>query len=261
MQAILQDKELRLSSRTYRFQDVKATRRGSGVLNPPNSSNATGQHVFANGAEEIKAHPFFAGIPWESMQFMTPPFVPRFRENQSITKYFEDEKDIVTSESSSFSSAPPVTNHQKAEDKVRGRAEGEHSARWRAEQIATEKHDLGIEDYPDDELDRIKEHCGIFYNQWKSRRMLEVGAARIAAGMPYNADAKAYRRKGKKEKKRPRDKMLRDPVVGRTVLELRKKGVFLGYTYRRIKPFMFEGEIVSRRTAMPRPSIIPVTQQ
>jgi hypothetical protein len=37
----------------------------------------------------------------------------------------------------------------------------------------------------------------------------------------------------KKEKKRPRDKLLRDPEVGRTVLELRKKGAFVGYTYRR----------------------------
>jgi hypothetical protein len=37
----------------------------------------------------------------------------------------------------------------------------------------------------------------------------------------------------KKETKRPRDKLLRDPEVGRTVLEIRKKGAFMGYTYRR----------------------------
>lgn len=37
----------------------------------------------------------------------------------------------------------------------------------------------------------------------------------------------------KKEKKRPRDKLLRDPEVGRVVLEIRKKGAFIGYTYRR----------------------------
>jgi len=40
-------------------------------------------------------------------------------------------------------------------------------------------------------------------------------------------------RRRKKEKKRPRDKLLRDPEVGRTLLELRKKGLFIGYTYRR----------------------------
>ncbi|PWY83688.1 serine/threonine-protein kinase cbk1 [Aspergillus sclerotioniger CBS 115572] len=40
------------------------------------------------------------------------------------------------------------------------------------------------------------------------------------------------RRKGK-DKKRPRDKLLRDRRVRMTVLEMRKKGAFLGYTYRR----------------------------
>lgn len=39
----------------------------------------------------------------------------------------------------------------------------------------------------------------------------------------------------KKEKKRPRDKILRDKEVGKTVLELRKQSAFLGYTYRRPK--------------------------
>ncbi|PYH87601.1 kinase-like protein [Aspergillus ellipticus CBS 707.79] len=40
------------------------------------------------------------------------------------------------------------------------------------------------------------------------------------------------RRRGR-EKKRPRDKLLRDRKVRKTVLEMRKKGAFLGYTYRR----------------------------
>lgn len=39
----------------------------------------------------------------------------------------------------------------------------------------------------------------------------------------------------KKGRKRPRDKILRDKEVGRTALEIRKRGAFLGYTYRRPK--------------------------
>ncbi|KAJ5411218.1 uncharacterized protein N7487_005577 [Penicillium crustosum] len=39
--------------------------------------------------------------------------------------------------------------------------------------------------------------------------------------------------KKKKEKKRPRDKILRDKQTSKTVLDIRKKGAFLGYTYRR----------------------------
>ncbi|PYH67519.1 serine/threonine-protein kinase [Aspergillus vadensis CBS 113365] len=40
------------------------------------------------------------------------------------------------------------------------------------------------------------------------------------------------RRKGR-DKKRPRDKLLRDRKLRMTVLEMRKRGAFLGYTYRR----------------------------
>jgi hypothetical protein len=36
-----------------------------------------------------------------------------------------------------------------------------------------------------------------------------------------------------KEKKRPRDKILRDKQMGNTALDIRKRGAFLGYTYRR----------------------------
>lgn len=40
---------------------------------------------------------------------------------------------------------------------------------------------------------------------------------------------------GMKERKRPRDKLLRDRETAPKVLELRKQGAFLGYTYRRIR--------------------------
>ena len=39
-----------------------------------------------------------------------------------------------------------------------------------------------------------------------------------------------------KQKKRPRDKVLRDKEVGRKVLDIRKQGAFIGYTYRRRQP-------------------------
>jgi hypothetical protein len=55
----------------------------------------------------------------------------------------------------------------------------------------------------------------------------------------------------RKEKKRPRDKLLRDPQVGRTVLEIRKKGAFVGYTYRRPRFTLpeLEDRIAVRMTA------------
>lgn len=43
--------------------------------------------------------------------------------------------------------------------------------------------------------------------------------------------------------KRPRDKLLRDPVVAKTVLQERKKGAFIGYTYRRPKTWSLGNEL------------------
>lgn len=40
---------------------------------------------------------------------------------------------------------------------------------------------------------------------------------------------------GKKEKKRPRDRLLRDPATKRLAMELRKKTAFMGYDWKRIQ--------------------------
>ena len=154
LQSILTDKEIRLSSRQYRHSERGLGRRLSAATS---HTSPLARHVYANGAEEIKSHSFFEGIPWSQLHLMQPPFVPRVRENQSITKYFEDEQDIVTDESSS-----------------------------------------GI----------------------SCRDRLEP--------------------KPKKDRKRPRDKLLRDPDVGREIMDIRKKNAFFGYTYRRPKQLFFE---------------------
>ena len=68
--------------------------------------------------------------------------------------------------------------------------------------------------------------------------------------------------KPKKEKKRPRDKVLRDAAVGKKVMEIRKKKAFFGYTYRRPKPLMLETmtcrSVASGRRRCARPTILPV---
>ncbi|KAF8456782.1 kinase-like domain-containing protein [Kalaharituber pfeilii] len=48
-------------------------------------------------------------------------------------------------------------------------------------------------------------------------------------------------------KKRARDKLLRDPIHGRQLLELRKEVAFWGYTYRRPKTLDPNNEVIKRR--------------
>lgn len=270
IRSLLTDKENRLSSRQYRQAERGLIRRLSSSASNHQSSPLA-RHVYANGAEEIKSHRFFHGIPWAQMHLTLPPFVPRVKEHQSITKYFEDEKDIISDMSSSEVSLLEPEN----DDDGKGTADlqDEDAEQLVRLTVQREKVQLGIEHCADTELSRIKEHLGAGYEAWKAQRVVEVAEARAAlAGeaMPPLSTAMPpvpQHGKAKKEKKRARDKMLRDPVVGRKVLELRKKSAFFGYTYRRPKPLPVleqENRWSGRscwREGVVRPTILPVERE
>lgn len=237
MQGILSDKELRLSSRQYRQnQGARIGRRPSNPLSPQ------ARHVYPNGSEEIKSHEFFHGIPWAHMHLRPPPFVPRVREKQSITKYFEDEKDIASEESSVYRS---TVDHVDEED----------NNLTATERLQQEKLDVGLQACSDAEFQRIREHYGASYATWKSERMAFLRRQQLGED---HADAETCR--PKKEKKRPRDKVLRDAALRKKVMEIRKKKAFFGYTYRRPKPLMLDGlcrgAAGARRSS--RPTILTV---
>jgi protein-serine/threonine kinase len=48
------------------------------------------QRIGRNGADEIKAHPFFAGIDWNTIREYEPPFIPALRSIID-TSYFPTE--------------------------------------------------------------------------------------------------------------------------------------------------------------------------
>ncbi|KAF2487416.1 kinase-like domain-containing protein, partial [Neohortaea acidophila] len=179
LRGILTDKDMRLSSQRYRHSETRFFGR-----RPSTGHNPLARHVCPNGAEEIKAHKFFAGIAWSQLHLSSPPFVPRVRENQSITKYFEDEKDLLSDENSSYASAK------------------EKLLEARKVQMCEERAQLG-----------------------------DASGAAVPVTMPGAGGG--AKRPPKKEKKRARDKVLRDPELARTVMEIRKRKAFFGYTWRR----------------------------
>ncbi|GAB7340946.1 hypothetical protein MBLNU457_7291t1 [Dothideomycetes sp. NU457] len=229
IQGILTDKENRLSSRLYRFHEFRPNR----LRHVP--SGLAGRHVYPNGAEEIKAHPFFAGLQWNMMHRMPPPFVPRFRENQAVTKYFEEEKDILGSSGSESS---------EASDNVE------------TEEVAQAQANVVLQATAEQRL------------SGDTAVASDVGDVTPVLNAESDKTVKRFQRKH--NRKRARDKALRDPVVGKKVLELRRRGAFLGYTYRRIKPFVlavegggavggfdgngYRGQVRGRA----RPTILPV---
>lgn len=248
LRSILTDKDMRLSSSRYRHTERGFGRRLSAATN---GTSPIARHVCANGAEEIKAHKFFHGIAWSQLHLSPPPFVPRVKENQSITKYFEDEKDIISDDSSSFISVKDRLDEHADEEQLKLTL-GHHYDRWKAERIEKEKRELGIEDFSDGEFSRIKEHPN--FEKWRAERVVQVCEERAERGLEI--DPKPMR--PRKERKRPRDKLLRDPAMCKQVMELRKKNAFFGYTYRRPKPVVLEEGKRARRNALSRPSILRV---
>ncbi|KAF2115314.1 kinase-like domain-containing protein [Lophiotrema nucula] len=196
MMRLLEEKEYRLSAKRYRENDFVLTQRALRSRHMRNL-NCTGAIVFANDAEDIKNHPFFRNIQWSSLHLTRPPFVPRVHGNQPITKYFDDEADIMSA-SDHLDSSSYATGSEESPNRVDG---------------------------PEDP------QCKVVDERRKRR---------------------------KKEKKRPRDKLLRDPDVGRTVLDIRKKGAFIGYTYRRPRFTLAELEDKVGKSALMRP-VVPIT--
>lgn len=191
---LLEERQGRLSAKRYRENDWILRDKTMGTRRYRHL-NDTGHIVFPNDAEDIKAHPFFRHIQWSTLHLTRPPFVPRVHGGQPITKYFDDEAEIMSASDHLDSSSYEFAQMDGATMVDGNEALAEES---------TPTADPAVQQ--------------------------KIGSP-PAYEQIYQGFQKMKRRK--KEKKRPRDKLLRDPEVGRIVLEIRKKGAFIGYTYRR----------------------------
>ncbi|KAI8938613.1 hypothetical protein NX059_004485 [Plenodomus lindquistii] len=210
---LLEERPDRLSSKRYRENDWILRDKAIGTRRTRNLYT-TGHIVCHNDAEDIKAHPFFRNIQWSTLHLTRPPFVPRVHGGQPITKYFDDESEIMS-----------ASDH------------------------------LDSSSY---EVDGIPTPCvaGLLGDEAPTPTPDSAFAKGQAPIPAYEQVCKGFQkvRRRKKEKKRPRDKLLRDPQVGRAVLELRKKGAFVGYTYRRPRFSLpdLEDKIVTARQGADR---------
>jgi len=186
MMRLLEERQDRLSAKRYRENDWVLRDKAVGARRTRNL-NTTGHIVYPNDAEDIKSHPFFRNIQWSTLHMTRPPFVPRVHGDQPITKYFDDENEIMSASDHLDSSSYEVVD----------------------EIVMPKPGDNDI-----------------------TPTVQSASVAAQAAHAHINDSVQKVKRR-RKEKKRPRDKLLRDPQVGRAVLELRKKGAFVGYTYRR----------------------------
>lgn len=204
---ILQEREFRLSCDKYRANDVLIGRPVSAQFlysMDPRYRQITSYFVHPNDATDIKSHPFFRGIRWNELHLNQPPLVPRVR-NWEDTRYFDDWKSIGHWDEVSVGS-----ESEEIEDEE-GNATDNPDLAAEPSQIPTSPNQAEGEQAPTD-ADRISP--------------VELTA-------PKADLLKAQEAEKKKERKRPRDKILRDKRLSRAALEIRKRGAFLGYTYRR----------------------------
>ncbi|KAH8676810.1 kinase-like domain-containing protein [Tricladium varicosporioides] len=200
IRSIIQEKDGRLCSKRYRVNDQASQSSGS-----RQNRDHAGRYVYPHDAEDIKAHKWFRDIQWDHIHRMVPPFVPQIR-SMDDTQYFDEEEPI--SDFSDSASGPEPTKEEIAEALRPFTREIQILAKGFIER----PHDSS-------KLRKVEKEIDTFVIPEEQKEYLK-------------SFVKHY---GKKERKRPRDKLLRDRETAPKVLELRKRGAFLGYTYRRFQ--------------------------
>jgi hypothetical protein len=221
MQALLVEKEKRLCSKRYELNDF--SRRFIGGQSVKYSADKSSKHysglfVYADDADDIKRHAFFRNIKWESMLERRPPFVPRVKDWED-TKYFDEDQPVSDIESGSSDDIenmkPEVQTVVRIEvgSKTSHQHEDQHIVPSAALKLNANQTVLNVKGAGGEHIAALP-------------------MTDLSVSTPAMVDAPT---KQKKERKRPRDKILRDGETGRTAMKMREQGAFLGYAYQKPK--------------------------
>ncbi|TGO56295.1 hypothetical protein BOTNAR_0226g00070 [Botryotinia narcissicola] len=199
IRSIIQEKDHRLCSRRYKSRDTTL-----GSVSSRRNLDYAGRYVYPNDGEDIKAHKWFRDIQWDRFHLMPPPFIPNIK-SMDDTHYFDEEEQISDFSESVASVQPTV---QQIADALKP---FNREIQILSTGFIERSHDTV-------RLKRVEKEIDQFAMRDEEKEYLK----------------RFVRTFGKKERKRPRDRLLRDKEIAPKILELRKKGAFLGYTYRRI---------------------------
>lgn len=221
---LLEDQAWRISAPRYRLNGGGGSprnRRAGGLLypRPLNTSGLRAGFVFSNDAEDIKTHEFFQGIDWETHHLTRPPFIPKLGE-RNIAKYFDDEKDILSDGDDEESSS-----------------------------MGSELDDLTPTSlFPHSNLAAVHQLRNVRSAEFHAKNQFDIPACNQWKPLALQ-DLPAFQ--PKKERKRPRDRLLRDPALRRIVMDVRKKNAFVGYTWRSARHGILGGDAHVNGTVSP----------
>lgn len=152
------------------------------------------------------------------MHLTKPPFVPKIRSWED-TRYFEEEASISDVDDGPSSDSNDDDDIHQNGNNGEGNETGRQGLESAVEKGAGNNHETELKAF--DNL--------LVEAQDNKNNKLPLGGQGKASKHP-------------RERRRPRDKILRDKEVGKQVLELRKRSAFLGYAYRR--PHGVENEFI-----------------
>lgn len=228
-----------------------------------------GRSVFPHDAEDLKAHRWFRDIPWDRLHLIPPPFVPQisgledthyFDEEEPISDWSESQPDTETEiedEGSTTLRDSAATNTALLSMTAPGMAAmpmasmappprpclaPHFSSRKMAELHAT------LASYPKQLRNVMSQFVATPYDSTRLKRI-----HREIEHMSPNQDEieklkQFVRDYGKKERKRPRDRLLRDRQTKGIVLDIRKQSAFLGYTWTRTRGREFQIGMIGATT-------------
>ncbi|CAD0107914.1 unnamed protein product [Aureobasidium uvarum] len=246
MKDLLREKDHRLGSVSYGPKPCRHLRRHHNI--------SEASFVAAGDAEDIKAHPFFKTIRWNTLHRTKAPFIPEPVED--IAEYFEHEDTFVNDIGTSYMSLREKVK-PGAEPRANQRLLGPYFERWQAEQRDIEKVQMGIETWTDANVAACKREKGERWEAFKQTRIKKARERKIQEGRDPDLEVKQIL--GCQPRKcRPKDILVRDVKYGQRVVERRKRGAFLGYTYRSPR-YVFPEVGKERRPVFSRPTIMPVT--
>lgn len=226
-----------------------------------------GCSVFPHDAEDIKAHRWFRDIPWDRLHMIPPPFVPQIA-NLEDTRYFDEEEPV-----SDWSESQPESEIEM-EDQGSGTIHDGMSANANST-LTSVPGMAGIATVAPPSLPGLTarlstrkmaemhatlayypKHLRTIMSQFVAAPYDSVRLKRIHREIehmsPNQGEVEKFKdfiqHYGKKERKRPRDRLLRDHRTKRVVLEIRKQSAFLGYTWTRTKGRDFQLGILGAAT-------------
>ncbi|KAL6249173.1 hypothetical protein RBB50_004236 [Rhinocladiella similis] len=253
---ILVEKERRICSKQYQLNDYTRKIVGGKVVKfdaDKTSRTYDGYFVYPNDAGDIKRHAFFRDVDWATVHLQQPPYLPRVNHWED-TKYFQEDEPVsdITS-TSTFAEGndetieavdehagltlPPSVAHPSS-NVSQHHHEDQNIVPSLAINLPCKDSAALVRGLnPPDSLADMKNPLlmppgKIMSSVEETKSFGRENTCQVDGPNEYLPAGCMKPDTKQKDRRRPRDIILRDISTGREAMKIRKASAFLGYDYR-----------------------------